>query len=497
MKRSILIDVESYMTSVSLLEDGRLIEFHIEYKENKRLTGNIYKGKVENVLQGLESAFVNIGINRNGFLYVGETLDDRSDLKRVVPGVLREKVGDFVMVQVTKEEIGQKGARLTSNISIPGRYVVYLPNIDFVGISGKITDAERREKLTKILTKYKPDGGGLIARTVCIDAKKSDIVDEIKRMQALYGNIKDAYDNLDGIGLLHSEDELVFRAVRDMLSSDVERIICNEENTLNRIKQHLKKMDSEFCNKVELYSGEYDVWDAFGISDEVDKLLERKVILPSGGSLVIDYTEALTAIDVNTGSFTKGTDREETVFITNMEAAKEIARQLRLRNIGGIIVVDFIDMAEENHKNEVVETLRNETLHDRIKTRVHDMTQLGLVGMTRKKVSKPLVAKLLDSCEHCNGMGHIPNGDYVARKLKAALKRLFAEYDCQNAVITMCAEMIDKMFSSRYFSVICENEWKNKRIYLIPDRQIKPLEFKVMGNNDVSITLPVTARLLF
>ena len=176
MKRSVLIDVELDMSSVALIEDGKLIEFHIEYKEKNRLTGNIYKGRVENVLQGLESAFVNIGRSRNGFLYVGETLDDRSDLKRVVPSALKEKAGDFVMVQVTKEESGQKGARLTSNISLPGRYVVLLPDIDFVGRSNKITDPDRREMLTKLLVKHKPSGGGLIARTVCIDSKKNDIV---------------------------------------------------------------------------------------------------------------------------------------------------------------------------------------------------------------------------------------------------------------------------------------------------------------------------------
>ena len=497
MKRSVLIDVELDMSSVALIEDGKLIEFHIEYKEKNRLTGNIYKGRVENVLQGLESAFVNIGRSRNGFLYVGETLDDRSDLKRVVPSALKEKAGDFVMVQVTKEESGQKGARLTSNISLPGRYVVLLPDIDFVGISNKITDPDRREMLTKLLMKHKPSGGGLIARTVCIDAKKNDIVSEIKRMQAMYDKIKCDYDAADGIGLLHSEDDLVYRAVRDMLSSDVERIVCNDEKTVSRLKMLLMELNSEYRNKVEYYTGAYDVWDLFGIGREVDKLLERKVSLPSGGTLFIDRTEALTSIDVNTGSFTAGADREETVYFTNMEAAKEIARQLRLRNIGGIIVVDFIDMADEEHKAAVVEALRNEVIRDRIKTRVQDMTQLGLVEITRKKVGKPLYTKLLDVCEHCNGMGYVPNGDYVARRLKSELKRLFAENGFKNAVVMVNTDIMDRIFASRYFSIVCENEWRDKRIYLSPDRKVKPLEFKITGNDETSMTLPVTAKLLY
>lgn len=497
MKRSILIDVESQMSSVALLEDGRLNEFHIEYKENNRLTGNIYKGKVENVLQGLESAFINVGLGRNGFLNVGEMLDDRTDLKRVMPGAFSARPGEYVMVQVIKEEVGQKGARLTANISLPGRYVVFLPTIDFVGISNKITDPARRDMLTKLLQKHKPAGGGLIARTVCIDAKKSDILAEIKRMQALYEKIRADYEAHEGVGLVHSEADLVNRSVRDMLSSDVEHIICNDADTVQRLKAYFESMHSDFYQKVSYYESDYDIWDVFGIGDEVDKLLERRVHLSGGGSLVIDRTEALTAIDVNTGSFYAGSDREETVYLTNAEAAKEIARQLRLRNIGGIIVVDFIDMVSEEHKAAVVEILRNEVIRDRIKTRVQDMTQLGLVEITRKKVGKELSTKLLDACEHCKGGGVVPNGDYVSRKLKSALKKLFAENDFANAIVQINAHVAERVLSGRYFSSICQNEWKDKRIYLIPNALIKPLAFVVSGNNEQTIDLPPTARLLY
>lgn len=497
MKRSILIDVESYMSSVALLEDGNLIEFHIEHKENNRLTGNIYKGKVENVLQGLESAFVNVGLSRNGFLNVGETLYDRADLAELVPGALTVKPGDYVMVQVTKEETSVKGARLTLNLSLPGRFVVFLPNIDFVGISSKITDPDRRDMLTKLLTKHKPQGGGLIARTVCIDAKKSDIIAEIKRMQAMYGKIKQAFGEAQGVSMLHSEADLIYRSVRDMLSNDVEKIVCNERNTYNRLRDLLKGMDSNFYHKVELFESKYDIWDVYGISEQVDRLLERKVSLPSGGSLYIDRTEALTAIDVNTGSFSSGADREETVYITNMEAAKEIARQLRLRNIGGIVVVDFIDMVNEEHKTAVVEALRTETLRDRIKTRVQDMTQLGLVEMTRKKVGKELGAKLLEPCVHCKGVGVMPNGDYVARKLRAAIKRLFAENDFSSAVVTVNSEIMEGLFNGRYFASYFESDWSDKRIYLVPNPLMKPLGFLISGSKESTLNLPSTAKLLY
>lgn len=498
MKRNILIDVDSNMSSVSLLEDGQLIEFHIEYKGINRLTGNIYKGQVENVLLGLESAFVNIGRGRNGFLNVGETLDDRADLKPVVPALLDVKKGDFVMVQVTKEETGQKGARLTGNISIPGRYVVYLPNIDFIGISNKITDPDRREKLLKILKKHKPVGGGLIARTASLEAKKGDIAAEIKRMQSLYEKIKSDFESKNCVCLLHSEGDLVARAVRDMLSSDVERIICNDKAVTDKLKSSFRDtLGSDFYQKVEFYDSQFDLWDTFNIGNEVDKLLDRKVMLPGGGSLVIDRTEAFTAIDVNSGSSSMGTDHEETVYLTNLEAVPEIARQLRLRNIGGIIVVDFIDMLSEEHKAAVVEALRGEVVRDRIKTRVHDMTKLGLVEMTRKKVGKDISAKLLEPCTHCRASGNTPNGEYVARKLKSSLRRLFAENDFSNAVVAMNSNLIDGLLAGRYFERLCSGEWKNKRIYLVPNALVKPLGFTVSGNSDSSLTLPSNARLLY
>ncbi len=215
------------------------------------------------------------------------------------------------------------------------------------------------------------------------------------------------------------------------------------------------------------------------------------------GSLIIDQVEALTAIDVNTGSFSAGADREETVYFTNMEASHEIARQLRLRNIGGIIVVDFIDMQNEEHKAAVVETLRNEVIRDRIKTRVQDMTQLGLVEMTRKKVGKELSTKLLEPCAHCKGAGVMPNGDYVARKLRAAIKNLFAEHDFQSAVVTLNSVVTENILSGKYFSGMFEKEWKNKRIYLVPSAVVKPLEFIVTGSNDVALSLPQSARLLY
>lgn len=296
------------------------------------------------------------------------------------------KPGDYVMVQVTKEETAEKGARLTMNLSLPGRYVVYLPTMDFVGVSGKITDGETRDRLTKLLTRLKPPGGGLIARTVSIDAKKSEIVAEVKQITAMYRDIVKAYEAAgEHTALVHSEGNLIVRTVRDMLSADVDAIVCNDREMTDELVARLKKSHPRFAGMVHLYEGEYDMSDAYGILDGVEKLLHKRVDLPSGGSIVIEPTEALTAIDVNTGRYSGDVDHEDTVFRTNLEAAEEIARQLRLRNIGGIVVIDFIDMADEKHKAAVVEALKKEMLLDRTKTRVLGMSDMGLVELTRKK----------------------------------------------------------------------------------------------------------------
>lgn len=498
-KGQILIDIEKTMSSVSLIEDGRLNEYYVEYKENNLITGNIYKGKVVNVLQGLQTAFVDIGLTKNAFLYVGETLDDKGNLRKsgVIPKELNIKEGDFVMVQVTKEETETKGARLTMNISLPGRYVVYLPTLDFIGVSNKLTEESLRSKLSKMLEKFREGKEGFIARTVCADAKKSEILSEAERLRTLYKDICAAFESADGIAPIHSEGNLLFRSVRDMLSGNIEAVICNDFPTVENLKRDFKKQKSEFCAKIQYYESDYDMMDVFGISRELDLLLERKVTLPSGGTLVIDKTEALTAIDVNTGRFRGVTDHEETVFLTNMEAAKEIARQIRLRNIGGIIVVDFIDMVLDEHKALVMEELKKEVAFDRIKTRVLEMSGLGLVEITRKKVGNELSEFLLDKCPYCDGAAHVHSAVYLARKIKAAVKKLFAENDCTSAIVTLNPAYVEHMFTSRFFADECENIWRDKRIYLVPNESVRAPQFGITGSRSVSLSLPQNARLLY
>ena len=498
-KGQILIDIEKTMSSVSLIEDGVLNEYYVEYKENNLITGNIYKGRVVNVLQGLQTAFVDIGLSKNAFLYVGETLDNKGNIRKsgVIPSELNIKEGDFIMVQVTKEETELKGARLTMNLSLPGRYVVYLPTLDFIGVSNKITDEGTRSKLIKMLEKCRGGKDGFIARTVCADAKKSQIIEEAEQMRVQYAEIKAAFDAQEGVAPVYSEGNLLFRTVRDMLSHDIDAVICNDFDIVEKLRRYFKKKKSVLCDKISYYESDYDMMDVFSISNELDKLLERKASLPSGGTLVIDKTEALTAIDVNTGKFRGQSDHEETVFLTNMEAAREIARQLRLRNIGGIIVVDFIDMALEEHKAAVVEELKRAVASDRIKTRVLEMSGLGLVEITRKKVGNELSEFLLDKCAYCGGNAYTHSSVYLARKLKAAIKKLFAENDFSSAIVTLNSAYVEHMFASKFFSDECENIWRDKRIYLIPNDSIHASQFAITGSRSVSLSLPQNARLLY
>lgn len=496
----ILVDVESYMSGVSLVEDGKLKEHYVEYKDSSYITGNIYKGRVENVLTGLQSAFVNFGSTRNGFLSVEEIPVHKTVLGEsgVVPKKLNVREGDFVMVQATKEEIGTKGARLTTTITLPGRYVIYLPTLDFTGVSNKITDAETREKLTKLLTKLAPDGSGFIARTACLEAKRGEITEESKRLIAQWQRIQESYANTDGIAQVYADGDLVFRTVRDMLSSNIETIVCNDKATAENLKRNMKERNIRFYDKVRYYDGAYDLYDAFNILPEVDKLLDRRVKLDSGVSLVFDYTEALTVIDVNTAQFRRGSNHEETVFEANLQAAKEIARQIRLRNIGGIIIIDFIDMVDDEHKQAVVEELRKEMLFDRTKTRIVGMSALGLVEITRKKVGKELSTVLLDKCPYCNGDAHAHATDYVARKIKAELKRLFAAQPTATAaLVTVNSLLMDSLFKGGYFTADCETIWKDKRIYLIPELNVLNREFTVKGAAGPTVEVPPSARLLY
>ncbi len=497
MKSKILVDYESYMCSVALLEDGVLKEFYVEDRNTNRVTGNIYKGRVVNVLPGLSSAFVDIGQRKNGFLAAADLLEDRTALARSgsVPTKLDVNEGDYILVQAVKESTETKGPRLSANLSIPGRYVVYMPTIDFIGVSNKITDADTRDRLQKLLTKYRPSPhSGLIARTAAKDARKSDIIDEIKYFENTYISLLDKFNAASGVSLLSTDGNLVFRTVRDILNSTVDEIVCNSEYIADRLAKYLRENLAQPV-KVTLMD-DVDVLKKFGVLSEAEKLMKRKVQLPSGGSLVIDYTEALTVIDVNTAKYKGDKDREQTVFSINCEAAREIARQIRLRNIGGMIVIDFIDMEDPLHNEEVVNVLTAETANDRTRTRILPMTELGLVQMTRKKTGSEIQSLLLQACPYCHGSAHTQSPNFLARRIKAQLLDIFRDPMCTAAIVTVNPSVFECLSKGEWFETLTTGKHNGKLIYLVASAEVTPNSFRINAQSNTILSLPDSAYLL-
>ncbi|HEY8423957.1 MAG TPA: Rne/Rng family ribonuclease [Clostridia bacterium] len=499
-KSSIYIDVNSNNVSVAMTEDDELVEFYIESSSQKKLVGNIYKGVVVNVLAGMQAAFVDIGLERNAFMYVGDMIIDRAELQNHeidIPEKLSIAPGDEIMVQVVKDEVGTKGARISCNISLPGRSVVMTPTLDFFGVSRKITDEKIKQKLMKIVKDHAAEGCGYIIRTVAPEMSKKEIVAEMKQLSKLWESIQERYKKARPRELIYTEGDLVARMVRDMLNSNVEHIITNSKEAYNTISEHLVKSLAVCADKLELYTGKIDMFKYYGIRQKIDKLLDRKVWLKSGGYLIIDKTEALTVIDVNSGKYTGESNLlEDTVFKVNLEAAQEIARQLRLRNIGGIVIIDFIDMELNEHKQKVLEVLEEALKRDRTKCKLLGMTQLGLVELTRKKVRNDISSCLQDECTICHGSGRILSTAAVADKIRTDLLDLFATMDPPAATITVNPDVMAKMFTG-IFSKECETIWAGKRIYVIPDEHLLRDVYRIQVHKDKILTLPNNAKLLY
>ena len=483
MKNIILVDSEASYTTVGLIENGRLSELYSESVEERQTSGNIYKGRVTNVVDGLQSAFVDIGLSRTGFWFIDETLDHKAVLGagNALPHKILAHEGDYVMVQAIKEATELKGPKLSSNISIPGHYVIYLYNLEFVGVSNKITSVPLRERLTELLKTLAPEGRGFIARTNCLTASDDEIIQEAQFLIKAGERIQRKWEESEGVELIHNEGNILYRTIRDMLSDKIEGIVCNNKKMSEDIRQMVDMFCPYFKGTVDFYDDEEDIYDHFDIGQDISTIYGPRVELPSGGFLIIEKTEALTAIDVNTGKFLGTGGREDTVYRTNLEAVKEIARQLRLRNIGGIIVVDFIDMMDEEHKVSVVEALKNELFFDRVKTRVLDMSGLGLVEITRKKVGKELGSVSQGKCPYCGGTGTILADAYVSRGIKYRLKHLFMNRNVFIALIYAHPELARHIVEQGVFAEECSDIWSHKRLYVVSDPNMVFGGFKVVS----------------
>jgi len=406
---------------IAVLEDGVLVEHYVARAQDASLIGNVYLGRVQNVLPSMEAAFVDIGRGRNAVLYAGEVDWDAAAAAAEGDGnknqarkiELALKPGDKVLVQVTKDPIGHKGARLTSQVSLPGRYLVYVPNGSMNGISRKLPDTERA-RLKKILKEVLPDENGVIVRTAAEGATEEQLTLDVQRLISQWAEISRAVETQPAPALLHSEPDLLLKIVRDVFNEDFHKLVIEGDDALETISGYLNAVAPDLVERVQKHESERDSFDEFRVSEQIDKALERKVWLPSGGSLIIDRTEAMTVVDVNTGKFVgSGGNLEETVTRNNLEAAEEIVRQLRLRDIGGIIVVDFIDMVLETNRDLVLRRLVECLSRDRTKHQVAEVTSLGLVQMTRKKLGLGLIESFSENCETCAGRGIVIHHDPV------------------------------------------------------------------------------------
>ena len=405
-------------TQIAVIEDGVVVEHYVARSEESSLIGNVYLGRVQNVLPSMEAAFVDIGRGRNAVLYSGE-VDWEAASEAGVTGPRRIeaalKTGDSVLVQVTKDPIGHKGARLTSQISLPGRYLVYVPGGAMNGISRKLPDTER-SRLKGILKKVLPESAGVIVRTAAEGATEDQLTTDVERLQAQWALLQSESEGAQAPALLHSEPDLLVKIVRDVFNEDFTKLVISGASAKQTIENYLSQVAPDLITRIEEYASGSDPFVEYRVTEGIAKALDRKVWLPSGGSLVIDRTEAMTVVDVNTGKFVgSGGNLEETVTKNNLEAAEEIVRQLRLRDIGGIIVIDFIDMVLESNRDMVLQRLMECLGRDRTKHQVAEVTSLGLVQMTRKKLGLGLLETFSDACDACQGRGVIVSVDPVSK----------------------------------------------------------------------------------
>jgi ribonuclease E len=399
-----LVHADPRGTQIAVLEEGQIVEHYVTRAHDRSLVGNVYLGRVQNVLPGMEASFVDIGEARNGVLYaneVGIAGEEGDEIPRIETVL---KSGQSILVQVTKDPMRAKGARLTALVSLAGRHLVLVPEAGSVGVSRRLPDRER-QRLRDLAAAVKPDGHGLIVRTAAEGASRADIERDLRRLITTWGSISDKAQRATAPTLVYQEPELEVRVIRDLFNREINRCVIDDRDLEELLRGYIRQTTPDLDHRLEFYGAPLPIFEEFRVAEQIRKSLDRRVWLPSGGHIVIDRTEAMTVIDVNTGKFIGKKTLEETVFRTNKEAAVEVSRQLRLRDIGGIIVIDFIDMEELENREEIIKTFRTELERDRTRTQVFEISPLGIVQMTRKNVSTGIVEAFSDPCPKCEGRG--------------------------------------------------------------------------------------------
>ncbi|RJQ54845.1 MAG: Rne/Rng family ribonuclease [Nitrospiraceae bacterium] len=435
MAGKIIINITPEQTRVALLENStQLSELYIERKKDASLVGNVYKGKVVKILPGMQSAFVDIGLEKAAFLHAadvlsgfdysifGEDVEETVAPQLPIEDLLRE--GEEVFVQVSKDSIGSKGARVTSYITLPGRYLVLMPGVEHTGVSRKILEEEERTRLKNIVSELKQKNFGFIIRTASEGCTEDELKKDIDYLMLLWENIQKKKEKVSAPHLLYSDLDLALRSVRDLLGHEIDEVLIDSKEEHRKLLDFVNTYFPKLISRIKLYDSTEPVFDAFGIEIEIPKALGKRVWLKSGGYIVIDQTEALTSIDVNTGKFVGKASLEDTIFKTNLEAVKEIAYQIRLRNLGGIIIIDFIDMEKEENRKKLFTVFQEAMAKDRAKTTILEVSELGLIQMTRKRVRESLQRVLCEPCHYCDGKGFVKSPTTVCYEIFIELRRI-------------------------------------------------------------------------
>jgi ribonuclease G len=460
MTVELLVNVTPQETRVAVVENGMLQEVFIERARRRGLVGNIYRGVVNRVLPGMQAAFIDIGLDRAAFLHASDIALMDSDDKAEASGngdnitrLLHE--GQKLLVQVIKDPLGSKGARLTTHITIPSRYLVFMPETENVGVSQRIEDEAERQRLREIVLteRDKENTGGFILRTAAEGVDEESIASDLHFLQRLWASVREQMARAKAGDVVHEDLPLVLRVLRDISDSEVEKLRIDSRETFQRVDRFVRQFTPELLNKLEYYPGERPVFDLYGVDDEIQKALERKVQLKSGGHLVLDQTEAMTTIDVNTGAYVGHRNLEETIFKTNLEAAQAIVRQLRLRNLGGIIIVDFIDMQTEEHKRQVLRALEKHVERDNANCHISEISSLGLVQMTRKRTRESLEHILCEPCPTCGGRASVKTAETVCYEIFREILRESRQFDVQQLLVLASQEVVDLLLDEESTSL--------------------------------------------
>lgn len=477
--REMLVSHDSSETRVAVVEDGALVELRVE-RPRRSSVGNVYMGTVTDVLPGMQAAFVDIGLNKNAYLFVDDlVVDGRNPRGRDITGLV--KVGQKLMVQVIKDPMGTKGARVTTDISLPGRFLVLMPKSETFGVSKKLPEDERERLQTIVGPLVDRSDMGLIARTVAREASARDLESDFEFLMRLWRRVERQSADALAPEIVYSEIDLALRMVRDVFTESFKRLVVDDKATYEKIVSFAKKSAPQLAKRIVMHKGDVPLFSAYGVDTASRTALSRTVTLPNGSYIVIDRTEALTVVDVNTGRYTGRRSLEETAFLTNLEAADEIARQLRLRDIGGIVVVDFIDMESSEHREAVIARMEQALQRDRTRTRVGEFSKFGLLEITRKNQEEGLFESLTDRCPHCDGEGRIMSDETVRISVERTLRSILASGKQQAYLIGLHPDTHEALTrSGRNFEAVLRGE-TGKNVRVVPDPSIDvPTDVKVL-----------------